>query len=430
MMRAPPEDPMAGDTAAQETSLPSATALRAGAAVLLVAIFALAIGASGWLVAEPVKDEDHFLESARRFRGSFPPSLEQLRDYPEVINPLAFVLWGQLDRLTGNGLVAGRALNALLAAVVVAAIAFRRGRTDRTRLFAALGLLAFPYFLGLGVRLYTDVMAACIAFFGARLHLRGRPWPALALFVAAIATRQYMVAVPASLAAWELDRTLRGDARHWREAILTAIAAATLLGWIAFFGGLGPKPGIERWTPSYPAPMFEARLFIVEYALYYLACLGGYFVVPEFALFVRRVDWRAFARRRNVWIALLLAALFAVFPPFFPNFPGGGFDRLVRLALPPGPGDVPRVALYWALACLACMRFAQRLDFAFFLVFVHAAMLTKTQLAWDKYMMPVLVLLWYLKADGRLALRRFPPHPLDPPQPEGDPAVDGRERVR
>jgi hypothetical protein len=403
---------MAGETATQREAPRGATVTSIGAAIFLVVAFGAALVITNGLRFAPLKDEAHFLSSARTFSGRFPPTLEQLRSYPEVINPLAFVVWGQLDRLTGDALLAGRWLNFAFAAAIVAGVALSRSGSDERRLLAAVGLVSYPYLLGLGVHLYTDVFASFLAYAGFRSHLRGRLVLGAACFALAIATRQYMVAVPACLAAWELWCSLGGVPR-WRAAAIAAASAASLLGWFAFFDGFGPAPGLARWLPAYPAPMLEARAFILEYPLYALACLGGFFVLPEFVLFGRRIDWRGFARPRNLAMALAVAAAFALFPPVFPNFAGGGFDRLLRIAFPPGAGDVPRMACFALLAWLTCLRFGQRLDLACIVVAVHVAMLTKTQLAWDKYLMPAVIVLWHLKAEGALEGDRFPPRPSD-----------------
>ena len=90
----------AEDSAARGAPLLSTHLGRAAVVVLLAAVFVAALALSGWLQGPPVKDEGHFIESARSFREPFPPTLAQLRGYAEVINPLAFVAWGQLDRFT------------------------------------------------------------------------------------------------------------------------------------------------------------------------------------------------------------------------------------------------------------------------------------------------------------------------------------------
>ena len=228
----------------RDAPLPVPHALSLGFALGLAAVLLTAFLVADGLRFEPVKDEVHFLDTSRALTESFPPSLEALRTYEEVITPLAFLWWGLLDRLTGDAAFAGRLANLLLLGAIVCGVALRRGRPTPPRVLAAVGVLLFPYFLPLGVHLYTDIPAFFLAFLGVRAHLRGHPLLAAALCVLAIATRQYMVAVPVALAAWEWSRGLRGESGSWLPGAAAALAAASLLGWFAFFGGLAPPAGI------------------------------------------------------------------------------------------------------------------------------------------------------------------------------------------
>jgi hypothetical protein len=59
--------------------------------------------------------------------------------------------------------------------------------------------------------------------------------------------------------------------------------------------------------------------------------------------------------------------------------------------------DPWRMVVFCSLAILACWRF-RRWDLMSALVFVNAATLLKAHIAWDKYALPTLVALWYMRA--------------------------------
>lgn len=389
---------IAAPLAILEQSRGGMTLRRAVFAVVLTLTLATAFAIGHGLRFAPVKDEVYFLEAAHFFSGGFPPTLDQLRSYPVMQTPLAFVVWGQIEHLGGDPLFTGRLLNLALAAAIVCLVAFRRGDPSPERLLASVGLLAYPYLFGLGIHLYTDVPAAFLALLGVWAYLRGRSVLAFASLTLAIATRQYLVAVPVALVAWECTRSARGEARRWSQGGCVALAAATLLGWFAVFGGLAPKIGEARWLPGYPAPMKEPMNFMIDYGLYFLAAIGAYVVLPEAILFRRRPCWRALATRRSAALAAGLFVLFALFPPAS----GGLLDRAARLVLAPVAADAGRIALFYGLALLAVVRFTQRLDLAFWIVAVHFALSMKMQLPWDKYYMPAIVVLWFLRAEGML----------------------------
>lgn len=353
----------------------------------------------------PVKDEVYFLQAATFLGHPFPPTLEQLGGYSVMQTPLAFLVWGLLGRLTGDVLLSGRLLDLALAGAIIGLVAVRRGVPFEQRLLPMVGLATYPYLFPLGVHLYTDVPAAFLALAGVSAHVRGRPRTAVILFALAIATRQYMVAFPVGVAAWEWSRSARQESHTWLEGALAAVGAASLLGWFAFFGGLAPKAGESRWISGYPDPMMHASIFLIDYGLYFLAALGAYFVVPELLLFRERAPWRGLASSRNAVIALGLLLLFAVCPPSFDSDHGGALVRAVRLVLPSRVADGPGLVLTcYVLALLTALRFTRRLDLGFWIVAVNFVLMTKTQLAWDKYYLPIVAVLWFLKAEGMLAV--------------------------
>lgn len=371
-------------------------------AAMLVGIYVALFWVTGGLSDVPYQDEIHFAETATLFAGEFPPSLEQLRSYPEVITPLAFVLWGRLQAWTGDVLFSGRLLNMLISASLLLLVAMRRGKQGTTPILAALGILLCPYFLPLSATLYTDVLAATLGVLGTRFHVRGHHWLGCLFLVLAIATRQYMVAVPSAIAAWALWRILQGE-RCWSELCAGGLAAATLLGWFAFFGGLAPPAGMDYWIPRYPAPMTNAFDFRFAYGLYFLACIGAYFVVIEAVLFRRPVEWRGFLAPRSLALAAGLLVMFALFPPLYEDRVQGALERATLSLLPHSIADTGRLAIFFALAWLACQRFTRRIDLAFCLIAVNTVLMLKAQLSWDKYAFPVLLILWFLKSESLLA---------------------------
>ncbi len=368
----------------------------------LVVVYGTTLAVMGGLDFETYKDEEHFLSSARLFNGAFPPTVEQLRSYPEVLGPLAFVVWGQLDRITGDGLGAGRALNVLASIAIVCLIALRRGRPERDRWLAAGGLMLFPYFLPLSIHLYTDVFALALALLGLHLHRSGRPLQGMIAMILAISARQYMVALPTALTALEAVRFLGGDRRHWTALVGAGLAAGSLLGWFAFFGGLAPAPGIAEWLPRYPAPMESAFAFIPEYGLYFLTCMGAYFAVPELLLHRSWPSRRWILGRRSLVVAAILLILFAIFPPIYPDRHQGALDRAALWLLPEILEDPVRLIGFLALAWLAVVRLSARLDLAFWILLFSTLLQMKSQLSWDKYALPALAFLWYLESRGDL----------------------------
>lgn len=344
----------------------------------------------------PVRaDELHFWPTTLAlFERGF-PSLEQLRTYNELSTPLPFLIFGSLEAAFHGGIVVGRALNLAVSLALLALIA-AAGRFSFAALLCAVGLLAFPYFLPVSAHLYTDIIATALVAAGVALHRSADGWSALA-FVLAIASRQLAVAFPLAIVAHEAlrqwnTRQLRFD---WAWAA-PLIAALTYGGWVLFFGGLAPATALQqqsldmgRWYPNH--------------ALYFLTTIGLYFVVVEAILFRSLAALRRPAPA-SVALALIAAALFVLFPPLQNvntiTDTMGYLDRAARLAL----GDTARMVLYALLAALACLRFPP-LSLPGLVLYTNAALMLKAHVAWDKYALPVLAVLWLLKAAAEPAQR-------------------------
>ncbi len=367
-------------------------------AILFLATFFVAEG----LHFEPAGDEAHFQQSTEGFQGRF--ELEALRSYPEVVTPLALVIWGELEHLTGDGLFYGRLLNFALTFAMVCLVALCAPRDWPRAGLAAMGLLLFPYTLPLGVHLYTDAMGAFLVVGGTVALSRGRPVIGWFVFVCAIATRQYLVQIPAALVAAEAVRWLRGARVRWKDVAACAASGVTLLAWIVFFGGLATEAGIENWTGHYPAPMLSATEFILHYGLYALTGVGAYFVVVEALLFGRSPVPREMQDWRGLLLALGLAALFWLDPPLLTNnHPGGPIGRVARVLWPAPDLDWVRVAIHYVLALLCVLRFAGRLDVGFWLVAAASVLAMKQQIAWEKYLFPTIAVLWTMVGLGQLS---------------------------
>lgn len=360
---------------------------RAAVPAVIVVGFLVALAFRGLLVA-PERDETHFWQAALVFADAVTP--ETLRGYGELSTPLPFVVWGLLERSTGYGLALGRTLNCLFGAVL-AIVVWRSGTSVSRSARCVVGLLIFPYFLGTSVYLYTDMPAAAAAVGGLALHVRGRTVSAAVLWIIAIACRQYAVAFPLAVVAYEVIATFPRPAL--RRVVPAVTAAASLGGWFVFFGGFGPiaeivDQGVRTSTALHVRP---------QHAVYLLACVGAWFVIPEMILFpslVRRwsVEWR-----HALPGAIIVVLLAISFPPWhnvdYPIPTMGFLDKALGAVLP----DVARVIVLGCLAVLGIARF-RRLDLSLLLVVAHAVLMLKAHIAWDKYALPLLAVLWMISA--------------------------------
>jgi hypothetical protein len=342
------------------------------------------------------KDELHFWPTSLLFSRSLVPDIDTLRNYNELSTPLPFMVFGAVEHLFGWGVTGGRLVNWLASLIVILLIGMPRRDGAWRPCLAAVGLMLCPYFVGASVYLYTDMLAILFVCLGVWFYLRSRHWLSALAFILAIAARQYMIAFPAAILCYELCASWKRGFAVRGSWVAPAVAAASILGWIALFGGLAPRAAVDAQQVSTAR---AARIF-PDHGLYFLACLAVYFVIPEAILYR---DWRPDLKRWRTAAAcaLLLILLFAAFPPLanveYPIPAMGFFDVAVRRVLP----DFWRMALFCACAWICCLRF-MRTGLAGVLVGMNALVMLKAHVGWDKYALPLLAVLWLLKSEQRL----------------------------
>ena len=71
---------------------------------------------------------------------------------------------------------------------------------------------------------------------------------------------------------------------------------------------------------------------------------------------------------------------------------------MARWLLPGPVGEPLRMVLFYALALLVLLRFLPRRDLGSWIVGLGCLMSMKSQIPWEKYFLPCLVPLWYLRS--------------------------------
>ena len=323
------------------------------------------------------------------FFGRTPwPSLAALRSYNELNTPLAFVVWGALEYWLRQGLWLPRLLNLTLSFTLAVLIAVpARGLTRRSAAACAC-LLLCPYYLFVSARIYTDMPAIFCAVLGVRAYLARRHVWSAALFVLAIATRQYAVAFPIAIAACEATG---GQGRSRGALLAAAVPIASLFGWMWFFGAIAPPEALM----SQSVPTAPLAIVIPENALYLLACAGLYFTLPCLLVIDRGIR-RPLLRPRAAVAIVSVVVLFVLFPPTgnrgVDTVTMGLFDRTLHaLHLP----SAARAAVLGAFATAAVLSLLNR-PLALSMAIANALVMLKAHLAWDKYALPLVAVLWLL----------------------------------
>jgi len=207
-----------------------------------------------------------------------------------------------------------------------------------------------------------------------------------------------MLAFPLGIFIFETLHLIRSEDGNVRKLIAIrslyqAVACLSLMGWILLWGNFGPEPEVSKQNIS------TVSIFKVfpEHCLYFLSCLGFYFVIPE-SILLRRAPWIIdLINKKGIVVSVSLFLLFLLFPPYQNinyNIPTMGYmDKLFRTF----GGDFFRMTAFYVLALVACLRFFT-IDLETSLVLSNGLLMLKSHIAWDKYLLPLIVILWLLNA--------------------------------
>lgn len=343
-------------------------------------------------------DEKTFWATSLTFSDRLLPTLDQLRNYQELNTPLPFIIFGLLEYFFRQGIVAGRLLNLVLSLIMVMTIGWPGKDNHGQSILCLIGLLMCPYYLWLSGRLYTEMIACFWVIMGLINYLKNRSFLSCIAFILAIASRQYMLAFPLAIAAYEFTLAVN-KIRHYRQVDWSAqcrwlfplIAALSLGVWLLLFQGLVPEAAIEAGGK---APEVQKTIWALMPggAINFLAFVGFYMVIPEFILF-RPQEQLSKIKQRWLLIVCIAVGLFIFCQVFPPYLEGNGILMNASEYL---PTDALKIILFWGLSLLACIRF-WRPNLMFVIILLNSLIMMKAY-PWDRYVLPLAVVFWYLKS--------------------------------
>lgn len=344
-------------------------------------------------------DEGTFWQTSVTLSDRIFPTLNELRDYTELNTPLPFILFGAIEHVSQGDIVWGRLLNLMLSISMVFIVGWPTHTKGNKALLCVVGLFLCPYYLWLSGRLYTEMIACFWVLLGFIGYVNQRyVWSCVA-FILAIASRQYMVAFPAAIALYEFlisaDIAIQLKQLHlaqqWKWLAYAGVTT-TIVGWFYLFGGLAPQTALE--TRLAPAVQQTTWAIAPGGAINFLSFVGLYLVIPEALLFryYLRARLKELKVEKIVLVAFALLVYAIIFPPHLIG--SGNIGKLVRLL----PYDVLKLTLLYGLALLACVRFSKPSLLAL-LVLSNSIIMMKAY-PWDRYVLPLVVVFWYIKASG------------------------------
>ncbi|CAG4989784.1 hypothetical protein DYBT9275_00380 [Dyadobacter sp. CECT 9275] len=356
----------------------------------------------------PYQDEFHYLATAIQFSKEPFPSLCLLTSYGELNTPIPFILGGWVVHLLGEDLLYLRILTSLFSFSLL--MLFIWNSPDKSRRFwvCLLGLLLFPNYYLVSVYYYTDIFAMFFVLAGIVTYLRKAHWAGMLLFVAAVSCRQYMLAFPAAIVAFEIIPSLLKTGQL--KALPQQLADNRV--WLYYVAAvLSIVPWMMLWNGPAPAPVMAEQYYtsdkLIQYnfgfVLYASAVVAAYYVIPEM-LFTGKFRYYLTypVRYPKIFTAffiftITLAIGFPARQTYNPYFTWPYLGYLDQGLVAIGITGLMKQIIFALLMLLTCMRFiTPPFNLASWIVVINILILGKAQLSWDKYSLPLIMALWFL----------------------------------
>lgn len=200
---------------------------------ILVAPFVL-----WWVVRNrpPWGDEEHFLHTVRLFGAGI--SLDLLRSYPELSAPLTYILYSAWGHVIGFATPELRLLSPVLASLTALtwfAVLTREVRSRQGVWLALATTTLNPYFIGLSVFVFTDMLALLGLAMVALGVSRRKAWLSGSGLAVAVGARQYLAFLAVAMVLTAL--LSRDDRRRFRNLIMPAVIGITPLALLILLWG-------------------------------------------------------------------------------------------------------------------------------------------------------------------------------------------------
>ncbi|KQS32679.1 hypothetical protein [Dyadobacter sp. Leaf189] len=354
------------------------------------------------------QDEFHYLPTAVYFSPEPIPSIDLLKSYNELNTPIPFILGGWVVSLFGESIQALRLLTFVFSFGLLMLFVWNSPQKSKRFWLCLGGLLLFPNYYLVSVYYYTDIFAMFFVLAGIVAYIKRVHWAGMLLFAAAVCCRQYMLAFPAAVVAYELFNHLKKSTKPallirnaWEDKtwLWYGIAVLSIVPWVLLWKG--PAPAAVMADQHYDSDKIAQYNF--GYLMYASVVIAVYHVIPEL-IFTRKLGYlfkfpSLYPKLFAAFVALLAAVI--IFSPakqaYNPYFTWPYLGYIDQLLMTIGISGLIKQVIFGLLALVTLMRFfSPRFNLASWMVAFNVLLLGKAQLSWDKYSLPVIMALWFL----------------------------------
>lgn len=372
--------------------------------ILFVTIFFLKQNFLG----ELYQDEHHYLPTAVFFSKEPIPSLDLLKSYNELNTPIPFILGGWVVNVFGENIQCLRLLTYAVSFILLMTFVWASPDHSKRFFLCLAGLMIFPNYYLCSVYYYTDIFAMLGVLAGTVAYLRKAHWWGMVFFIAAVSSRQYMLAFPAAIVAYEFLELLKtnSNVRNFFSGLFKdiswlpyALAVLSIAPWVLLWNG--PAPAAVMANQYYDSDKLIQYNF--GYVIYSSACLAVYYVIPEILITGKLKYFINYPKNHPGFFftfLVLVITLITFFPAkqaYNPYFTWPYLGYVDQLLMTMGITGFIKQIVFGLLMLVTFMRFiSPKFGLAGCVVIINILLLGKAQLSWDKYSLPMIMVLWFL----------------------------------
>ncbi|WP_229254356.1 hypothetical protein [Dyadobacter sp. NIV53] len=331
-----------------------------------------------------------------------------LKSYNELNTPVPFILGGWVMSAFGENVQYLRLLTYSISFLLLMIFVWSAPDNSRRFFLCLAGLIAFPNYYLCSVYYYTDIFAMIFVLAGTVAYIKRSHALGALFFIAAVSSRQYMLAFPAAIAGYELLELLKkssGLKQFWKNLFLDktwiyySVAVISIVPWVLLWHG--PAPAAVMAQQHYDSDKLVVYNF--GYVIYSCVCLAVYYVIPEVLITGKLRYFMDYPRnypRLFITFVIIVIALISFSPArqaYNPYFTWPYLGYIDQLFMTVGITGFIKQICFGFLMLITLMRFVSpHFNLASCIVVINVLLLGKAQLSWDKYSLPMIMALWFL----------------------------------
>ena len=202
-----------------------------------------------FLINAPLRaDEKHIIETIKLFRET--DLIHVIKDYPQVTPPLFYITLAIWTKLLGFNIITQRLFIILIAFISFQLIFYLlQYSLKRVLMSVMLSLLILinPYFIGLSIFIYTDMLMILFILLAILFIMKNRLWLFCIFSALAILVRHYAVILPMSVFVYAFIRKFIFRENIKKLLITSSISVMPLFILFFVWRGFASQSGIQRW---------------------------------------------------------------------------------------------------------------------------------------------------------------------------------------